>query len=62
MTWYMTEEGLVQAPDNDGKNQMLELLKKLELDMDKVATVTFDKSDTGLTLSVQYKQTWPEPF
>ena len=56
MKWYMTEQGCVQAPDDDSKNEVLELLKRLNIDVDKVANVTLDKSDSGFTLSVQYMQ------
>ena len=56
MKWYMTEQGWVQAPDDDSKNEVLELLKRLNIDVDKVANVTLDKSDSGFTLSVQYLQ------
>ena len=56
MKWYITKQGWVQAPDDDRKNEMLELLKRLGIDVDKVANATLDTSDSGFTLSVQYMQ------
>lgn len=54
-TWFMTGLGMIQAPDEKTKNEMMALLKRLDIDTSRLASVTFDKRDTGFTISVEYK-------
>lgn len=56
MTWFMTGSGMIQAPDENTKNEMMALLKRLDIDTSRLDSVTFDKRDTGFTISVEYKQ------
>ena len=51
----MTGLGMIQAPDEKTKNEMMALLKRLDIDTTKLDSVTFDKRDTGFTISVEYK-------
>ena len=55
-TFYMTEMGLIQAPNDQKKDQLLDMLKRLDVDMQRVAMVVFEASKAGFILKVEYKQ------